>query len=36
LVVPPLAPAWGRSMRGRAYAWIIALLAYGLGVAIAR
>jgi hypothetical protein len=36
LVFPPLAPAWGRAMRGRAYAWTLALVAYGIGVAVAR
>lgn len=37
LVVPPLAPYWGyrAGMRIRVYAWIGALLAYAIGVAVA-
>jgi hypothetical protein len=38
LVVPPLAPAWGWSagMRRTAYAWALAVVAYAMGVALAR
>ena len=36
LVVPPLAPAWGWSMRVRAYAWGAALAVYAFGLVLAR
>ncbi len=38
LVVPPLAPAWGwrLGMRRGAQAWAAAIVAYAIGVAIAR
>ncbi len=38
LVVPPLAPAWGWrfGLRRGAQAWAIAIVAYAIGVVVAR